>query len=213
MRITNQTNNYIQSHKDNSNPNFKGIYLVQIEKQAFGNIKAPEAIIDTFESIARKIVKEPPELLFLIAEKLGMGEKANKVFCMLEQPFWHDITRELKKEGGGVAWARQHFKLPLKDVLREDSHSFFVYTKEHKDNIWKVYRGKKRRELENLVVQEANKAKARGAKTAVSDLWVTIVHNNLCLKEHEKLAQGQDIKKFEIKDLSELLNVFKQIDY
>lgn len=208
MKITNQTNSYGQNYK----PNFGEVCLVQVSKKAFGDIVDPIKVVDVFEKTTNKIVKDIPDKLAWFLNKFGKAQKYNKVFMFWEQPCLPEILKEQEKEGNfSLNWLSQNVKVPIKGQMREDYHSFFLYTKEHKDASWLLHGKKMENERDEFIAERYVEQINAGNNNADKEVWTYAMLNNKYIEDYEKI--GKPTKRFEIQDLSELLEVFKKIDY
>ena len=122
----------IHSYKKsiNNKPNFKGTYIVQIPHKAFLN---PNNIQECTELMGKQICKFRPKL-----ENFLNIFKQN-LFCYPER-FSYMFSKKAMESGklnNSVHWLRSNTGLPIADVLRENYHSFFIYTKDDASNVLK----------------------------------------------------------------------------
>ncbi|MBR5554891.1 hypothetical protein IKU74_02645 [bacterium] len=114
----------------NNQPNFKGTYIVQIPHKAFTN---PNNIQECTKLVSKQICKFRSKLdNFLNIFKQNL-------FCYPEK-FSYMFSKkgmESCKLNNSVQWLRSNTGLPIADALRENYHSFFIYTKDDAGNVLK----------------------------------------------------------------------------
>lgn len=123
-----QNQNYKKSI--NKQPNFKGTYIVQIPHKAFSN---PNNIQECTKVVGKQICK--------FRSKLDnfMNIFKQNLFCYPEK-FSYMFSKKGMESGNlsnSIQWLRTNTGLPIADALRENYHSFFIYTKDDAGNVLK----------------------------------------------------------------------------
>ena len=122
---------------NNSNyPNFKGTYIVQIPNKAFAN---SENIKECSKLVGDQMSKlmRPNKFLQKCNKLLNMFN--SKLFCYPER-FSYMFSKtgmDVNNMNNSIKWLRENTGLPVADVLRENFHSFFIYTNKDADNVLK----------------------------------------------------------------------------
>ena len=112
---------------NNSNLSFKGTYIVQIPHKAFEN---PENIKECSRLVGDQISKlmRPNKFLQKCNKLLNMFN--SKLFCYPER-FSYMFSKtgmDVNNIKNSIKWLRDNTGLPVADVIRENFHSFFIYT-------------------------------------------------------------------------------------
>lgn len=125
----------IQTNNTNY-PNFKGTYIVQIPHKAFEN---PENIKECSKLVGDQMSKlmRPNKFLQQCNKLLNMFN--SKLFCYPERfsYMFSKIGMDVNNMNNSIKWLRENTGLPVADVLRENFHSFFIYTKKDAHNVLK----------------------------------------------------------------------------
>lgn len=122
---------------NNSNyPNFKGTYIVQIPHKAFAN---SENIKECSKLVGDQMSKlmRPNKFLQKCNKLLNMFN--SKLFCYPER-FSYMFSKtgmDVNNMNNSIKWLRENTGLPIADVLRENFHSFFIYTNKEAHNVLK----------------------------------------------------------------------------
>lgn len=187
MRV-NKSNNYRSSQ-----PNFKSVNIIQINKRVF---KTPEDLagIQSFANyIFNKLADIKTNTQPSFFNKIGLVKQKKQTFSYLEQPYYVPIRKKLKEMGDySLSWLSQNKKIPVREPLNQDYHSFFLYTKEHKDF------------CVNLDKQLQTAAKKQN--TSPVEL------NQVCIEKYAEFMGNEPIKVFTIDSLEQLSSTFKQIE-
>lgn len=188
--------------------------MIQISKKAFNTPNDYNAISKEFTDAVNKITGEVNNRLSFILNLLGLGKKNTKTVLYLESPGYEGVMKELKKRGNpDLDWLRLNTKIPIAGPFSEDYHSFTVLTKEHKDASSPLFSGKGMFETGKNILSEGIKAIINGRKTEIEPTWIAAKINQIFSEKINLITDGVPVKKFVIDDLSELPEVFKQIDY
>lgn len=112
---------------DSNYPNFKGTYIVQIPHKAFAN---PENIKECSRLVGAQMSKlmRPNKFLQKCNKLLNMFH--SKLFCYPER-FSYMFSKTgmyVNNMNNSIKWLRDNTGLPVADVIRENFHSFFIYT-------------------------------------------------------------------------------------
>ena len=211
MKITAQNHS---THKNNTS--FKGVNLIQVSKKAFINPEEAEECALHFSDEVNKITKEWPDGVTDLFAKFGLWKLVTKTFSYLEQPLYINLLDIAKENHARISWLEGRSKIPIKPPLSEDYHSFFLYTKSHKNSAADIFDPRNFNKFSDVVQKEGEKLIDENPERAAvigSEVWVETKMNDLFIKEFEKATQGEPVKQFKIEDLSQLPNIFKQIAY
>ena len=198
------SNNYYVSNYANQNqsqPNFKGTYIIQIPHKAFSN---PENIKECSKLVGEQISKFMHPNKFMQKINNFMNLFRQNLFCYPEK-FSYMFSKtgmERGNIGSSIQWLRANTGLPIADVLKENYHSFFVYTNSDARNVLKqitsVCRNTHAPEFYEKYTDPMMMATARTAKIGVE-----------LDKAMEK--QYQSATKYEIENLTDLKEVAQKI--
>lgn len=184
-----QNQNYKKSI--NKQPNFKGTYIVQIPHKAFSN---PNNIQECTKLVSKQICKFRSKLdNFLNIFKQNL-------FCYPEK-FSYMFSKkgmESCKLNNSVQWLRSNTGLPIADVLKENYHSFFIYTKDDASNVIKqITSACKNTRAPEFLEKYSDPhmiATARTAKIGVElDKAMESQYNTATLYEIENLSDLKDV--------------------
>jgi len=192
--------------QNNQQPNFTQINLVQVSKNAFKNPEDLYAVNKTFQDMANEAAGEINGGLSSILTLFGLGKKVNKTLDILEHPGYMSITKKINKINRAIG-------LQIKKPINEDYHSFFVYTKEHKDAVFEALSPKNQINSLKQARAEAVIAARQGENITPLSLWVQVKANDISLNKLETATAGEPINKYVINDLKEIPDIFKKIDY
>ncbi len=186
-----QNQNYKKSVKNQ--PNFKGTYIVQIPHKAFTN---PNNIQECTKLVSKQICKFRSKLdNFLNIFKQNL-------FCYPEK-FSYMFSKkgmESCKLNNSVQWLRSNTGLPIADALRENYHSFFIYTKDDAGNVLKqITSACKNTRAPEFLEKYSDPhmiATARTAKIGVEiDKAMESQYKNAIVYEVENLADLKEVAK------------------
>lgn len=175
----------------NNQPNFKGTYIVQIPHKAFTN---PNNIQECTKLVSKQICKFRSKLdNFLNIFKQNL-------FCYPEK-FSYMFSKkgmESCKLNNSVQWLRSNTGLPIADALRENYHSFFIYTKDDAGNVLKqitsVCKNTRAPEFLEKYSDPHMIATARTAKIGVElDKAMESQYKSAIVYEVENLADLKDV--------------------
>jgi len=198
----------IMPMQNNNKPvNFRSVNRIMVLKTAFPNTDSPIDVFKKFNKAVNKTTGEVNDFVGMIFNLLGLGSITNKTFTYFEEsPQYHYIIQELKECGASsIFWLRQHTRIPIAEPLSPNYYSFTVLTKEQKDkasvlysmkNIWAGWK--------TMNSDEENKAEK---------IWQLAKANQLLTEQLSPIVEGQPIHEFRLKNLSELPEAFKQIEY
>lgn len=204
----------ITSYQNNNKTSFGSVNIIQVSKKAFNNSEDYIAINEEFHEAANKITREVGGKLNLVLNLLGLGKKSNKIISYLEEPGYIGIMKELKKSGNySLSWLRQNTGFPIAENLSEGYHSFTVLTKKHKDASSSLVSTKGLFEVWKKIIKEEIQEVRNGKKTKTAPVLTAAKINQAISEKIKPIIDGEPVNKFIIEDLSELPNVFKQIDY
>lgn len=208
MRITPQFNNT----QTNNQPKFKSINIIQVSKEAFKNPDDLFGVQDQFFKEISKKTKELPDFLINLLNAIGLGKKANKFIGLFEQPLYIPIANETKEKGlSSIYWFAQKAEIPIKGPLSSSHHSFWLYTKEHKDAAVDALSKSRQKQIQKMIEQEEEQSFLDNNPHSTE--WNLARENQLLLEEVEKVNANQPIRTFKIENFSELPKVFEEIDY
>lgn len=130
IRIEFQQNTY------QNKQNFRGTYVVQIPHKAFSN---PENIKECSKLVGNQISK------FLITNKFlqkiykFLNIFNTKLFCYPEKFSYMFSKTSMQRTNlnNSIQWLRANTGLPIADALKENYHSFFIYTNKDARNVFK----------------------------------------------------------------------------
>ena len=124
------SNNYCVPNYTNqkqSQPNFKSTYIVQIPYKAFSN---PENMKECTKLVGEQISKLMRSNKFMKKINNFMNVFDQNLFCYPEK-FSYMFAKtgmESCNIGSSIQWLRANTGLPIADALRENYHSFYIYT-------------------------------------------------------------------------------------
>ena len=211
MKIT-QQNNFNRQQRQN----FTGVNLIQISKKAFQTPNDAYITAMDFSREVNKITKEWPDSVTKLFGKLGLEKFVTKTISCLEQPLYVNLVDHAKRNGAGVSWLAFRTQIPIKPPLSEDYHSFYLYTKKHKNQVADIINPNHYKRYSGSAIQQGLKLmEANPDRKSVieSPLWIETKLNDIFVNEFDKVAQGEPLQQFKIENFSELPNVFKQIAY
>lgn len=119
--------------------NFKGIYLVQIPQKAFLNPQNEEKCLKTVRDILLYSLRVNQSKVS--GNKIPYIPNSNIVFQ--HQTFSHALLNAgLKKNefSPSVQWVRDNTEIPVTSSIKENYHSFFIYTKHNAVDVLKKIR-------------------------------------------------------------------------
>lgn len=126
MQVSN--NYYVSSYANqNQQPNFKGAYIIQIPHKAFSN---PENIKECSKLVGEQISKFMHPNKFMQKINNFMNLFRQNLFCYPEKFSYMFSKTGMEKANieSSIQWLRANTGLPIADALKENYHSFFVYT-------------------------------------------------------------------------------------
>lgn len=200
-------------------PKFGQNYLVQVAKGAFTNQDDLQNVSSVFSTSVRNIVGDAPSSLGKVLGKLGIEQKPFKVFTFLESPLKLQIAEDLKSaDAPSIHWFSQHIGSPVKPPIDPNYHSFFVLTKENRDNAPSLFFRKNMKSVVNQISTLMQKLRAINTQDMTPEkiarenkknvYWIHAQLDGLLAKEI-----GESDKTFKIDSLSELPKVFESIEF
>lgn len=193
----------INSIQPNNKLNFKGAYLIQVEKQGFINPDNLKEVRDTFTHALRANTKEVPPLIAKFLACCGLGEKAIKTVSFLEQINYVHMVESLREHPNSAT---------IKGPIDDRYHSFYVYTKTLKDRAILALTPYQREKIRLGVTNEEYR---RQMETGTSYDYTTIKakSNQRFMQILDTLRGNKPLKTFKIKSLWDLPEVVTKMDY
>lgn len=217
--------------QNNRQTNFGSLNLVQVKKTAFKN---PEDLIGctkVFDKSLAKVNKEfiakLPMPVRIIMHLIGVSNPITRAIVDLESPLYPIIKKRCQKMGNNAPfWYESQFGIKVPEPLDKDYHSFWVLTKENKDDYNSFSKGKGNGQFKPQVKEALNKdyplTKARQNIARLSDITNNLVLFTLLkgnevaekqIKTFNETTQNGVVNKFVINDLSEVPEMCKKIDF
>lgn len=219
MRVVNQLKNEQRIKQQN----FTSVNLIQVVKEApdFKGLDLPQ-IQAKFEAKIMNVKLGIPYFLASCLQKIGIVFKGKLVSC-LENPnylAWTETYANLAKND--ARWLK--YKTSLSESLTprpldETCHSFYVATQAQAFQMYKLLKSLSP-EADAALKEAFDRIVTRDhllhPDNILRDRMIVTAGQKIAsieTREIAKMANGQPIPHFRIKDLSELPEVFKQIDY
>lgn len=214
MRIANQSTltkqqnftsvNLIQISKDTKE--FIGLSLFQVEKKICNRV--------------RRTTSGLPNFVFNYLEKLGLID--DKTSKYLESPLYTEIIKAYN-EVTDKHWLDYLDKTLEKPAVHppqnENYHSFYVYTKEQNDKMDEFRKNKpkevmdlKRETIRTFAIRPTSKSEKESVLNKMKAFTLAKL-NPILIQKYEEVSGGEVVHAFKINSLSELPEIFKQIDY
>ncbi len=196
MQISN--NYYVSSYANqNQQPNFKGAYIIQIPHKAFSN---PENIKECSKLVGEQISKFMNPNKFMQKINNFMNLFRQNLFCYPERFSYMFSKTGMEKGNIGISiqWLRANTGLPIADALKENYHSFFIYTNKDARNVLKqitsVCRNTHAPEFYEKYTDPMMMATARTAKIGVElDKAMETQYKNAIIYEIENLSELNEV--------------------
>lgn len=200
------------SHQINTakTPAFKSTYLIKIAKNLFPEPDNLERVALFFSDTLEDTINESNA----IPNIPSIYRKFFKTFSFLEQPLYINMLEELKEEKvSSLAWLSQNIGLKIKNPINEHFHSFYVYTKEHKDLcMLACARGRINKILSGLK-KELTDLQSQNKKGSQNSAWLAAFANDILFRDVRKINKCTKIKQRTVRTLSGLNKTLKEIDY
>ena len=215
MQITpNFNNNRMQissnSNRQANNVKFKAVNLVQIPKAAFTEPDNTLKCALEFNDILSHVTKDP-----LGNSALGQAisyatTKLHKTATVLEKfsHFTAKTSSEIVGKESSVSKLREKTGLPIADAVDETKHSFYVFTKEHKDKCAEIQRNS----LTNLQEAARESQEKYPNDIAMQDIYAYAKVGVEADKQMEEIISNTPIKKIEIDSLFDIASITKDLD-
>lgn len=119
-------------------PNFKQVNLVKVPKYFFKE-GSSSLVCEKFvqESLKNAVGEKPIGIIQKILLELGIKRNPdNKIYAMLEYPGYAPLMEMLEEKGFSFSWFKQNTKSNLSEPKYDDFYSFYVLTKEDKNNYY-----------------------------------------------------------------------------
>lgn len=195
----------------NKQPNFKAIGLIQIEKSAFRHPENTSQVYKQFDKTLGKIVQQAHGIWTGINYFRG---KYNKVQVVFEQPLYYLIQYMLKKiKKKPLNDASRQIIEEIKKPLHDRYHSFYVYTKEHADLYRSVCDPKNPTAISSFINSNDKNINNKDLGIYQRLLSAYIRANEFLVNRLEQKRQGEPIKLYRLKSLSELPAVMQELGY
>lgn len=201
-------------NQNNIQPNFQSVNLVQVSKRAF---RSPDNLSSVYIDYLRANNKAAGEIgpwSSTLLAWLGWAkdQRIIKTVAFLESPFHILLKWYCKKcHTSDLTHLGQRFGVELRDAVDPNYHSFYVLTHEDKNNVADVFIGKKPKDMKAKI--QAQIAQRRGNVTSLDSLYDLQAETYARLDNLAMESIKKPEKVFRIDDLSQLPDVFKQIDY
>ena len=190
-------------------PNFKSVSIVQVSKKAFANPENFKACSKSFgkaldTATGDKLTGFFGNIIALFTPKL------HKTGYHLEYPSYFAAKTLMSKYNINYSmhWLKQNTGLPIKEAVDNDYHSFYVFTKEHKDRYVDAFHGTMKKILSNA--KEAIN-KYSGDKT-MATIYANLKTDISIDKAIDEMAAEAPVKKFKLDSLDEIKNIVKDLD-
>lgn len=191
----------ITPNQNNNHTSFGHVYLFQLPKNAFKNPDDLLAVGNTFEKAVKQITGENPK-------------EFDKTVTILEQPGYPLVVAELKKMGkSSLSLLGQSVGIPIRKSLMEDFHSFYVYTKEHKDVVCQLVDKQHIIELVADLLKKFSTLRDNSIESKNPITWATVKINDILSRQIEKVTAGVPVQKFVINNSLELRKALQKMDY
>lgn len=219
MQITNRLNNNQRIKQQN----FTSVNLIQVAKEApdFKGLDLPQ-IQAKFDAKIMHVQSGIPYFLASCLQKIGIVFKRDLVSC-LENPnylAWTEAYASLAKND--TRWLK--YKTSLSDALTprpldQTCHSFYVATQAQAFQMYQLLKSlspKADAALKEAFDRLVTRDHLLHPDNILRDRMIVTAGQKIAsieTREIAEIANGRPIPQFRIKDLSELSEVFKQIDY
>ena len=140
--ISNKRQVFHNSNNKTNNVKFKAINLVQMPKSIFPTPESTTRCTSVFENLLLDATNNQFARSFLGKQLYLFTPRFRKTMVTLENysNFFGNLALEHQNKSCSLSWLRQNTKLPIGDVFDNKLHTFYVFTKQHKDKLWKVQR-------------------------------------------------------------------------
>lgn len=218
MRINPVLNNQNGRTNRNNQPSFKAVSVFQVNKKLFTNpenlLESQFLFISVLEDVVAQKIKltEKPKSLIQKLASFKNSKKDKKFTLFFEQPLYSALVDMLKETGGySLNWLSQNIKLPIKGPLSEDYHSFYVFTKEHKNSVANIFTNKNLKSISRNIKAEFSQKLNKGDTTISNPVWFPAKMNDALLKQVESSIEGEPVNIIKNDTYKELvLNILKQ---
>lgn len=205
----------MQVQNTNFSLNFTSVNRLMINKSAFSNpdnfSEVEEIIIKQLNN--RHLFKFPKNFKELLTS-FGIT-KPFKFKCYLEQPYLTNIFHSAKESGiKNFSEISNFVKEKTIPAFNEKYHTFYLFTKDEKNNVRKFF------SLANLspkffeIVKESNNRVFDGIiDGAYKNLLGFVKYNNYLSNQINSLINNANVNNFIIDDLKNFPKTVKQIDF
>ena len=196
-------------YNTNQNTNFKAVSMVQIPRKAFTH---PENV--------KQCSKEFNKTLYntILAQKSGLFAKIiscltkrqNKIATVLESPSFY-IAKEAMQQQNleyGLNWLKLNTGLPIQEALDKNTYTFYVFTKEHKDECINAMQ----KPLKNIFKYANESLERYSIDSSMAYIYVKSkigVDSDAMLK---KTIAENPINKIKINSLDEVKNIITKLE-
>jgi len=203
----------------NKQVSFGSVNLVQISKKAFSSTENLLAIEDVFLKHLNSTSGEMPNLFSKLIGKVFKRKEATKALFFLESPSFSAVDEFCKSKNiPNQYWLGKRFGINAQEPIDSRFHSFYVFTKKDKDNLWDLTAGVKNNEIAErtrAIVSDRRKFLFEGKEYVdftdggdFFDIEERIVADSLVMPQLPPVT-----RVFKLNGLSELPAALAQIDY
>lgn len=190
-------------------PNFKSVSIVQVSKKAFAN---PENFKASSKSFGKALdTATGDKLTGFFGNIIALfTPKLHKTGYHLEYPSYFAAKTLMSKYNINYSmhWLKQNTGLPIKGAMDNDYHSFYVFTKEHKQCFVDAFKGQMKM-LFGYVREGVNKYSGdERMSTIYPDLKISATIDTVI----DEMAAKVPVKKYKLDSLDEIKNIVKDLD-
>lgn len=198
-----------QNTKTLKAPNFKGVSIVQVPRKVFNN---PENLIECTKVFDKKISKftnNNLQVLFAKLQALLTLKPSKMVF--LESPSYNLTKTAMQKNdiNYSKSWVIRNTGLPIKDALSEDMHSFYIFTKEHKNEFMKSFN----RTMKNLYKTSLEADRKYSGDPKMANVYTQAKMGVEIDSDIAKVIGETPVKQIKVESLDEIKNIIKDLDF
>ncbi len=190
-------------------PSFKAVNLVKISHKAFANPKNYKECSEVFGKTLHQATGEKLRG-FLRSIIVYFTPKPLKTMYIFENPSYRHAVKSMQETGNNYSlnWLKQNTQLPVKDVIDENYHSFYVFTKEHKNGYANIC---------NESIKNISKAVDEGCEKYPNNEKMALLYAETKIGTEEdkavtKLLENTPVNEFSLQSLDEVKNIVKNLD-
>lgn len=195
------------SNINNNQPAFKQLSIVQIPRKAFRCPNNYSASLREFTSFLNTNAMQKP----VKRNFWGRIPKVDKKYDLfLEQPGYTFIRDELKQAGNySLEWLNLHTGIETPKPMREDYHSFVVFSGEEHSVIKQILSPLNKEKYTQRVLGEFEQQKSKGKNPDF--LWFAVRLNELITSVYNRVASMYKPVKYEVENFEELKKFVPEI--